>query len=180
MVKLITNREETNRAKSNVVSLICGKSKLAVLRSKDKEKNLKMKKKRSTWNDGRKPYWKAYVLSHSFENLLQECTRSSVHLLYPLLTRINMRIKSRFDLYVHGEPKVRARTRAFMQEWGRNLSIYRCSCFSALLPLARINQRPNRFFLVSANVLCGDNCYYTNELKTAWYTRLRTRPKMGT
>lgn len=36
---------------------------------------------------------KAYI-SHSFENLSQECTRSSVHLLYYcLLTRINMRIK---------------------------------------------------------------------------------------
>lgn len=37
---------------------------------------------------------KAYI-SHSFENLSQECTRSSVHLLYYcLLTRINMRIKN--------------------------------------------------------------------------------------
>jgi len=55
------------------------------------------------------PLRMAYI-SHSFENLSQECTRSSVHsLYYCLLTRIDMRIKkSRFGLYVHGESRIRA------------------------------------------------------------------------
>lgn len=65
---------------------------------RDSEATMKKKKRKKKWHDERG--WcepnltvrMAYI-SHSFENLSQECTRSSVHSLYCLLTRINMRIK---------------------------------------------------------------------------------------